>query len=174
MSAGNRGKLGDGQTNYSGPSSWDNDYYCHICLNIYPGFYFLQALETQHQNTSRQDRLLFGTGVHRISASTNNQNYKKTTVLTSPLAVSSDFSAIPTVQKHWKQDYRKLHCASACFYLVDNCPCPYIILSNALNCHTHSWHPAFIRDPAFDNLLLDRYLFGGGFCSNKCNMLALA
>ena len=43
-----------------------------ICLNISPGFYFLPG---SGYSASKRDWPLFGTGVYKISASTNNQKY---------------------------------------------------------------------------------------------------
>ena len=62
-----------------------------------PGFYVLPG---SGDPVSKQDQPLFGTGIYKISASTNSQKYKKMTMLTSALAVSLDFSAILTAQKY--------------------------------------------------------------------------
>ena len=75
--------------------------YC-ICSNISQGFYFLPG---SRDPVSKRDQPLFRTGVYKLSVSTNSQKYKKMTALTSPLAVSLDFSAthIPTAQKAGSQ-----------------------------------------------------------------------
>ena len=47
-------------------------YMYRICLNISPGFYFLPG---SGDPASKRDRPLFGTGVYKITVSTNNQKY---------------------------------------------------------------------------------------------------
>ena len=72
--------------------------YC-ICSNISPGFYFLPG---SGDPASKRDRPLVGTGVYKVTASTNNQKYKKIIIQTSQPAVSLDVLAIPTAREHWK------------------------------------------------------------------------
>ena len=72
-------------------------------LKYMPGFYFLPG---SGDLASKRNQPLFRTSInfikylHCASTTCNSQKYKEMTMLTSPLAASLNFSAIPTAQKH--------------------------------------------------------------------------
>ena len=105
-----------------------------------------------------------------IRDQTINQKFRKMAVLTSLLAVSLDFSAISSAQKHWKkQVYRELQCLSTHFNYMADWPRPFTMLSihwtampTACSQHLLTWEPGI--PPASK---WDQCLFRGGFCSSK-------
>ena len=132
-------------------------------MNTSPGFYFFPGCG---DSASKRDRPLIKTSIHKISATTNNQKYRKMTVLTSPPALSL---AIKVLYTYRQPESMSTHLTS---WTTGHAP---LNVKYMLNYNTHCWYQIFIRDPACIDFRarcssaseLDQHLFGGGFYLSK-------